>query len=122
MTIDDLKWTKARLIDHDALMKAFEREVALMFGETVTIKAIRHFLAGRPTVEAEPVTRGEWISVKDRLPKTDGEILAVLFGRVYMCWYLSATKQFAAPSGNVWDIDDVTHWMLLPEVPKEETK
>lgn len=60
MTIDDLKWTKARLIDHDALMKAFEREVALMFGETVTIKAIRRFLAGRPTVEAKPVTRGEW--------------------------------------------------------------
>lgn len=64
----------------------------------------------------------EWISVKDRLPKTDGEVLAVLFGRVYMCWYLSATKQFEAPSGIVWDIDDVTHWMLLPEVPKEETK
>lgn len=62
----------------------------------------------------------EWISTKDRLPQKDGEVLVVLFGRVYMCWYLAATKQFEAPSGIVWDIDIVTSWMPLPEPPKED--
>lgn len=61
----------------------------------------------------------EWISTKDRLPEEDGEVLAVLFGRVYMVWHLAITKQFETPSGMVWGIDDVTHWMPLPEPPKE---
>lgn len=61
----------------------------------------------------------KWISTKDRLPEKEGEVLAALFGRVYMCWYLAATKQFESPSGAVWSIDTVTHWMPLPEPPKE---
>lgn len=62
----------------------------------------------------------KWISVKDGLPDKEGEVLAALFGRVYMCWYLAATKQFEGPSGIIWDIDVVTHWMPLPEPPKED--
>lgn len=49
-----------RLIDQDALMKQYEREVQLMFGETVTIKEIRRFLGTRPTIDAVPVVHGEW--------------------------------------------------------------
>lgn len=60
-----------------------------------------------------------WISVKDRLPEEDGEVLASLFGYVYMCWFLAATNQFETPSGRVWDVGDVTHWMPIPEPPKE---
>lgn len=62
----------------------------------------------------------EWISVKDKLPETEGEVLAVLFGRVYMVWYLAAKKQFETPNGFVWDNKTVTHWMPLPEPPKED--
>lgn len=38
---------------------------------------------------------------------------------VYMCWFLAATNQFETPSGRVWDVGDVTHWMPIPEPPKE---
>ena len=80
---------------------------------------------------ARPVKRvkQEWISVKDRLPDDEKEVL---------CWYLSGDGNcyhtigvcLQETYGNVWsteaDRDEcgygcekVTHWMPLPEPPKE---
>lgn len=60
-----------------------------------------------------------WISVKDRLPQEEGEVLVALHGTVHLAWYFSATKQWQTPSGTVCGTDDVTHWMPLPKPPKE---
>lgn len=64
-----------------------------------------------------------WISVKERLPKTDGMYL------VHGTWSASGRKvtdtcEFYVHDGYfraVWNFD-VTHWMPLPAPPKEETE
>lgn len=82
----------------------------------------------------------EWISVKKQLPKKDGRYLVrkLLFG--HTVWYevLSFAKDgrkvdkydFKEDWKNVWyeydsewgyiTMDNVTHWMPLPDEPKEE--
>ena len=90
-----------------------------------------------------------WISVKDRLPSgvtayPEAEVLAVIeidrgyegeekYKKVVIASYVEATKyevldgiEFKATRGN-WDVFEeqstpfiVTHWMPLPEPPKEE--
>ena len=80
----------------------------------------RHFLAmidAAPTVDVSPDTK--WISVKERLPKAGEDVIAYLGEGIFeICWMLK---------DGVWetrdsylDTDAVTHWMALPEPPKEE--
>ena len=80
--------------------------------------------AVRRAVNDVPAFSG-WISVKDRLPEVDKPILYCAFGRsvgegvyrgfdgVHHVWNMYAV------SGTHWD-NEVTHWMPLPEPPKEE--
>lgn len=57
----------------------------------------------------------EWISVKDRLPEHSNTVLCVTKnGRPFVCKYDHAWKHWAV-SGSV----KVTHWMPLPEPPKD---
>ena len=65
----------------------------------------------------------EWISVKDRLPPRYKKIL-VVNGHGYVA--ISAfVKEFdgkwtwLSVSGKYNHINDITHWMPLPEPPKE---
>lgn len=63
----------------------------------------------------------EWISVKDRLPGTPD---------TYFCCVNSLAfpgSQYVKPlklcgNGKWWNDADVTHWMPLPEPPKEEER
>ena len=63
----------------------------------------------------------EWISVKDRLPETPD---------TYFCCVNSLAfpgSQYVKPlklcgNGKWWKDADVTHWMPLPEPPKEEER
>ena len=67
----------------------------------------------------------EWISVKDRLPKKDGKyIVARREGRNYSisvrkfrkevpCWYTGYCGHWERRT------NAITHWMPLPEPPKE---
>lgn len=68
----------------------------------------------------------EWISVKERLPEKDEE-----YYRRNDCWpeYIVMIAEGIVPTTLEWDgeswSDDydcynVTHWMPLPEPPKEE--
>jgi hypothetical protein len=67
----------------------------------------------------------EWISVEERLPEQIGPILACYteFNRCespirVVGWvFFTSSKQFAIPSGGY--AKEVTHWMPLPEPPKE---
>lgn len=55
----------------------------------------------------------QWISVKDRLPDDGVEVIVVKDGKSYPAWHETG------PFG--WSVGGkVTHWMPLPEAPKEE--
>ena len=58
----------------------------------------------------------EWISVKDRLPEKDGRYLAITkhYKQPVIAQY---TKNEKYPWN--WLMNNVTHWMPLPEPPKE---
>lgn len=66
----------------------------------------------------------EWISVKDEMPKEDVNVL-VTDGS---CWcgvwslfkYSDFVDYWEDEHGNFQPLDDVTHWMKLPEPPKED--
>ena len=77
---------------------------------------------------AEGVTFQKWISVTERLPDEDGSYLvttttgAVTTARYYVSKTFPATKLLPEYTSQAkWQSNrDVTHWMPLPEPPKEE--
>ena len=68
-------------------------------------------------------TTPRWIPVSERLPRTGNEVLIVDFGRHRNVCYL----EFVSPAiGLKWvgdgveiGLQNVTHWMPLPALPKE---
>ncbi|EJZ1165922.1 DUF550 domain-containing protein [Escherichia coli] len=72
-----------------------------------------------------PVTPGGWISCSDRMPEdtkmllafSQGEIVAAYWNLVVNPIDYKKYRAFTYLSGNI--LDDVTHWMPLPEPPKE---
>ena len=62
----------------------------------------------------------EWISVKDRLPDKENEVLVFEFrGDVSMA-YISGYEWRNFESDFKMDSSYITHWMPLPEPPKEQ--
>lgn len=63
-----------------------------------------------------------WISVKDRLPETDAEVL------IYTSWGSYNIGNYGYHDPNVWSSEEIyayedgeiAHWMPLPEPPEEE--
>lgn len=112
-----------RLIDADKLMLSLNDNYLANSptgNETLEVQNYRESMCegleiAMATVEGAP-TVGGWISVKDRLPEKKGDYLTYnTDGIVWPHWY-----------DNGW-VDDlgykmksVTHWMSLPEPPKEE--
>ena len=69
---------------------------------------------------ANGVTVHDWISVKDRLPKT-GERVLVCIGAVFEAFIDDDGKwqrYYSAPLNEV--LGEPTHWMPLPQPPKGE--
>lgn len=65
------------------------------------------------------LTASKWISVKERLPEVDEDVLAYLGeGKIEVCRL--TLDRFWEASDVLYDLDDVTYWMPLPEPPKEE--
>ena len=99
-----------RLIDANALIEYCNN----LKGKTIDANDIARF----------PTAVG-WISVKDRLPDKNGQ---------YLCWfgkniiakgaaiatYLEMWKSFGSLE-SLETYPNVTHWMPLPEPPKEES-
>lgn len=100
-------------MDLDSLFEQFQEKVPdcekLTRNEVKQFEAIFYRLA--------EVSNGGWISVKDRLPDPNNFVLTIdKLGFFYMD---SVNKN------GKWDEQDggfnpVTHWMPLPEPPKEE--
>ena len=61
----------------------------------------------------------EWISVKERLPEVEADILAYIGeGSFVVCW-MTHDGYWQCPA-YLMDKDAVTRWMPLPQPPKEE--
>ncbi|ELV1318666.1 DUF551 domain-containing protein [Escherichia coli] len=73
-----------------------------------------------------PVTPDSWISCSDRMPEDTKMLLAFSQGQIvaaYWNWVISPIdykkyRAFTYLSGNI--LDDVTHWMPLPEPPEQD--
>ena len=59
----------------------------------------------------------KWISVKDRLPEDDDDVLILIYGKVIGVGYRINGKWKSLSKAKA---PVVTHWMSLPEPPKEE--
>lgn len=68
----------------------------------------------------------EWISVKEKMPELDEAVLVYLkpFDDISLAWRENSYTTFCKESwvtmgGVMYDDDYVSHWMELPEKPKE---
>ena len=59
----------------------------------------------------------EWISVEEKLPKPLINVLVTDGESVDIDWFMRSSQEFVHGGRNRW-----THWMSLPEPPKEERK
>ena len=120
-----------RLIDADALDKRIYNDIPIsFFGSVKRMAAIRTMVEEEPTVTPEP----GWISVEDRLPEddlppdTDRVAIKVLTVTKHGTrrFVRELTRQRWEWHGVMqpwsWSKDaiGVTHWMPLPEPPKED--
>lgn len=88
--------------------------------EYVKLERLQNALSGN-----SPVTPGGWISCSERMPEDTKMLLAFSQGQIvaaYWNWVMSPIdykkyRAFTYLSGNI--LDDVTHWMPLPEPPQE---
>ena len=69
----------------------------------------------------------DWISVKDRLPEKEGVYIGFIQYNSACSW-VTPVRYIKQPSGKYWwwwifeksYTDYLTHWMPLPEPPKED--
>lgn len=64
----------------------------------------------------------EWISAQDHLP--DEGTYFLVYCNKFLCHEIAAYRTYKNKSGFIsgsYQYDDVTHWMPLPEPPKEKT-
>lgn len=127
-----------RLIDVDALLEAMSKDDVLLSCD------VRKVILDAPIVDAVPldfhnlclgigraeieklialVKKNKWISVKNRLPEagkilvTDGKSVTISNG----AWLYRSLEGKTRVPANYGAGLTVTHWMPLPEPPKEET-
>ena len=115
-----------RLIDADALLEELPVHPD---GGMRSVKDECLMIRVRQTVRNAP-TIGGWISVKDKMPDTDGEYL--VYGQseamrellpdndpIWICYYCKEHGFYNIELHREYDY--ITHWMLLPKPPKEVT-
>ena len=116
----------AKLIDADALIAQLKLQMESYdrIGACERAEAYRNCIW---EINEAPTIDG-WISVKDRLPDEedyrschenwDGCVIWTNGSDIGLGWYSMTTGDWA----DIYDcdIDDVTHWMPLPEPPKED--
>lgn len=94
-----------------------------------------HTLSGRLIDAGKQLEKYQWVSVKDRMPKS-GDTVLVLWDDRYLyngneihnrriqtaicCNEDIDTKCFVADDTYYTEVINVTHWMPLPEPPKED--
>ncbi|HAX2329531.1 TPA: DUF551 domain-containing protein [Escherichia coli] len=89
----------------------------------VSIETLTHWMKSAYEAGNSPVTPDGWISCSDRMPEDTKMLLAFSQGEIvaaYWNWVVNPIdykkyRAFTYLSGNI--LDDVTHWMPLPEPP-----
>lgn len=69
---------------------------------------------------AHGVTFQRWIPVSERLPEDCETVLVYAVGYMELGWYDTDNGEWRSDE-YTWDADEVTHWLPLPQTPKEET-
>lgn len=115
-----------RMIDADALLAKFNKksDIWTALTDEKTANDFALYCKVADAVEEMP-TVGGWISVKDRLPEEKGAYLTVHYlpalgksGKLVREVYFDGEGWFV---GRVRiNKRHITHWMPLPEPPKEE--
>ncbi|EHC8183159.1 DUF551 domain-containing protein [Salmonella enterica] len=114
------EWTGNPDIDNAIIMLGIDTAESYDDDRIEAVKAVLRRLAGN-----SPVTPGGWISCSDRMPEDTKMLLAFSQGEIvaaYWNWVVNPIdykkyRAFTYLSGNI--LDDVTHWMPLPEPPQE---
>ena len=91
-----------------------------IFSEPVTTYAK---LAIEALEKENGVTVQEWVPVTERLPEDSGYYLVVHRNKYNGSISIAFEMYIKCKIGEWWENDyeyDVTHWMLLPEMPKED--
>lgn len=118
-----------RLIDADKLTETTNKALetpchnAYQDGYDAALNTLLDYIADMPTA----LIYGQWVSVKDRLPEEQKEVL------IYLPEYDSVeiAALFTIPSMNLreWEqnenaymLDEVSYWMPLPEPPEKRYK
>lgn len=120
---------EVRMIDANKLKKAIkilcEDERNPLNITAIAYFALCELVDTMPTIEPEPVNG--WISVKDRLPENETEVL--IYCPEFVCtiklamwiedgFYVDREDLIVKPAPNGY----CTHWQPLPEPPKEGAK
>lgn len=119
-----------RLIDADALW--YDMETVNWYNNADRDRVAEPLVLRSPTV-------GGWISVEDRMPEIDEDVLILYESKVSPCktgyaitclkdsFYFGSTPipyqtpQWSEPWQYFRENNVITHWMPLPEPPKEES-
>lgn len=105
-----------RLIDADDLKERAIRVSTVK--EHCYMKAVgTHEIDKAPTVET-----GKWIPVTERLPEQFSSVIVFRKTKTYSMLHYSSALGFHFYDSEWGDVtvDNVTHWMPLPEPPKEK--
>ena len=111
-----------RLIDADALLEKFNRKVADMWTaltDEVMADDFAFYCKLADAVEEMP-TIDRWISVKEKLPKPPAQCL-VYSDKAYRPSGMETATYTNLGWMTAMYFPEVTHWMPLPEPPKEES-
>ena len=119
-----------RLIDINPIIRNLAAMKSMY--DAIALDGMIKGLEDAPTVDAADVMRGMWISVKDRLPDSNGLYIVTACDEGCSAgegiWYdtVVVTAEYYDGSwtwfegGSEYDLSGiVTHWMPLPELPEE---
>ena len=111
-----------RLIDADALIQSvgglFPKKMPFDYDEDdnelgAILCEIGEVVDNQPTVN-------EWIPCSERMPKSGEDVLVTTArGDVQMCFLNRSKTKWVARYDYIW-LDEITHWMPLPEPYKGE--
>ena len=107
---------ESRLIDIKPIIRNLTAMKSMY--DAIALDGMIKALDEAPTVDAADVLINQWISVKDRLPETEEEVLVLTVsktGNVNVDKGYLLNGRFVHRGSAV-----VTHWMPLPEPPDEE--
>ena len=125
----------AEYIDRERLLHRFNIDDMMnVNGTLVSLNDARNIISGFPAADVAPVG---WISVKDKLPEPEQDVLVIAHGWSGRLLYIGSYQRMEAETSwltgvtskaSDWSLwgwsylrePEVTHWMPLPEPPKED--